>query len=55
MEIVPILKQLSEIGLSAPVIISVYALFRLNHLITNFDKRLSIIESIIDSRRNSRD
>ncbi|GAA6171635.1 hypothetical protein NBRC116592_13050 [Colwellia sp. KU-HH00111] len=55
MEIIPVLKQLSEIGLSAPVIISVYALIRLNHLIANFDKRLSIIETIMDSRKKSRD
>jgi len=48
MELVPILKQLAELGISAPVLIGVYGLLRLNHLIANFDKRLSIIETIIE-------
>jgi len=44
MEIVPVIKQLAEVGISAPILIGVYGLLRLNHLIANFDKRLSILE-----------
>jgi hypothetical protein len=51
MEFVPILKQLAEVGISAPMLIGVYGLMRLNHLIANFDKRLSILESRGDRTR----
>ena len=51
MEIVPILKQLAEIGINPPIIIGVYGLIRLNHLIASFDKRLSILESKIDAAK----
>jgi len=45
MEIVPVLEQLASIGISAPVLVGVYGLIRLNKLIANFDKRLSILEA----------
>ncbi|MGL1956296.1 MAG: hypothetical protein OCD00_03115 [Colwellia sp.] len=48
MELLPILKQLAEIGISAPVIIGVYGLLRLNHLIAGFDKRLAVVEAKIE-------
>jgi len=53
MELIPVLKQLAEIGISAPVIIGVYGLLRLNHLIASFDKRLAVVEVKIETNQSN--
>lgn len=52
MEILPIVKQLAEIGLTAPAVIGVYILWQINKHFGNHDKRISILEALQMRRKD---
>ena len=54
MDILLILKQAADIGLTAPVIFGVTILWQINKKFTQYDVRLSVLESYHNRRKTDK-
>lgn len=52
MDILPIVKQLADIGLTAPAIIGIKILWQINKRFGNHDKRISVLEALQKRRKD---
>lgn len=51
-ELLPVVKQLADLGLTPTAIIALVILWKLNNTLSGFDKRLAIVETKIEVKQN---
>lgn len=52
MELLPIIKQLADIGITAPAVIGVGILWQINKQFSTHDKRISVLEALQKRRKD---
>lgn len=52
MELLPIVKQLADVGLTAPAIIGVCILWQINKRFGSHDKRIAVLEALQKRRKD---
>lgn len=52
MEIVTILKDLASVGFTPPALIALGALYQFQKIINAFDRRLVIVETVVQNNNN---